>query len=57
MKTIISKGATVTDIRNQALEDGMTRLAHDGVLKILADFTDLQQLCRVIAQEYVLRCY
>lgn len=51
MKAIIAKGATVNEIRNLAISEGMVKLMQDGVLKILAGFSDLQQLHRVITEE------
>lgn len=51
MKEVISKGATVTDIRNLATQEGMSSLLQDGVLKILDGWSDLYQLHRVVAEE------
>ncbi len=51
MKEIVSKGATVTEIRNLAISEGMLSLYQDGVLKILDGWSDLYQLHRIVAEE------
>ncbi|MCX7089171.1 MAG: GspE/PulE family protein [Methylococcales bacterium] len=51
IKAIVSKGATVTEIRTLAIKEGMRTLAQDGVLKILEGLSDLYQLHRVVAEE------
>jgi type II secretory ATPase GspE/PulE/Tfp pilus assembly ATPase PilB-like protein len=47
MKKLIQMKATMDDIRDQAIEDGMTTLKQDGVEKVLAGYTDLLQVRKV----------
>lgn len=51
MKAKISKGATITELRDQAVDEGMRLLSQDGVLKILMGLSDLHQLHRVVAED------
>jgi type II secretory ATPase GspE/PulE/Tfp pilus assembly ATPase PilB-like protein len=44
MKRLIARKATVEDLRNQAIKDGMTTLMQDGILKVLAGHTDFPQI-------------
>lgn len=47
MKKLIQVRATMEDIRNQALKDGMTTLKQDGIEKIFSGHTDLLQVRKV----------
>ncbi len=44
MKRLIQKRATVEDMRNQAVAEGMTTLLQDGIIKVLRGHTDFQQV-------------
>ncbi len=44
IKRLIQKRATVEEIRNQAISDGMTTLMQDGIQKIFQGITDLDQV-------------
>ncbi|WP_235269902.1 GspE/PulE family protein [Geoalkalibacter subterraneus] len=47
LKTGIKKGMMAQDLRNLAIEEGMTTLKMDGIQKVFAGHTDLQQVLRV----------
>jgi type II secretory ATPase GspE/PulE/Tfp pilus assembly ATPase PilB-like protein len=47
IKRLIQKQATVEEIRNAAIEQGMTTLLQDGILKSVQGFTDFRQVLRV----------
>ena len=47
MKSLIKKKAEVAEIRTLAIEQGMTTLKQDGILKMLQGQTDLQEVRRV----------
>ncbi|HYE36389.1 GspE/PulE family protein [Methylocaldum sp.] len=47
MRALVSRKATVTEIRELAMTEGMKTLTQDGVLKILKGQSDLTQLMRV----------
>ncbi|MEA3466189.1 MAG: GspE/PulE family protein [Thermodesulfobacteriota bacterium] len=47
MKSLIKKKAEVAEIRALAIEQGMTTLKQDGILKMLQGQTDLQEVRRV----------
>ena len=49
IKKMIYKGATATEIRDQAIKEGMRTLLQDGVWKVIKGDTDLVQLKRVVA--------
>lgn len=51
LKALISKRASMTDIKNLATTEGMLTLAQDGVIKILHGHSDLAQLQRVVIGE------
>lgn len=40
----------LSDIRGQAIKDGMTTLKQDGIMKILEGFSDYAQLLRIISE-------
>ncbi len=40
----------LSDIRGQAIKDGMTTLKQDGIMKILKGFSDYAQLLRIISE-------
>jgi type II secretory ATPase GspE/PulE/Tfp pilus assembly ATPase PilB-like protein len=44
MKRLIQKHATVEEMRNQALRDGMTTLLQDGILKVVKGYADFKQV-------------
>jgi type II secretory ATPase GspE/PulE/Tfp pilus assembly ATPase PilB-like protein len=46
-KTGIKKGMMAEDLKNLAIEEGMTTLKMDGIQKVFAGHTDLQQVLRV----------
>ncbi|MFZ3114065.1 MAG: GspE/PulE family protein [Syntrophales bacterium] len=47
MKRLIQKHATVEEMRNLAIEQGMTTLLQDGILKSFQGITDFKQIRRV----------
>jgi len=44
IKRLIQKAAPVEEIRNQAMQEGMTTLMQDGIAKVLQGHTDFQQV-------------
>ena len=44
MKRMIQKRASVEDMRNKAMAEGMTTLLQDGIVKVLRGHTDFQQV-------------
>jgi len=50
MRELISHGASIADIKAQAMDDGMTTLLQDGIWKILKGDLDFAQLRRVAAE-------
>ena len=47
IKLMIKNQATTEDIFKQAMEDGMTTLKQDGILKVFQGLTDMEELRRV----------
>lgn len=47
IETLITKGATTTDVRKQAIEEGMVTMAQDGILKAIQGITDVEEVFRV----------
>src|SRR3989338_2275343 len=47
IEKLIRRSATTTEIRKQAIEEGMLTMAQDGVLKALAGLTDVEEVFRV----------
>lgn len=47
VEKLITRGATTTEIKNQAIEDGMITMAQDGLLKALQGITDVEEVFRV----------
>lgn len=47
IEQLITKEATTSEIRNQAIADGMVTMAQDGILKALAGVTDIEEVFRV----------
>ncbi|MGE5392374.1 MAG: GspE/PulE family protein [Candidatus Saccharibacteria bacterium] len=47
IEKLIQKSASNSEIRNQAIADGMITMAQDGVLKALDGITDLEEVFRV----------
>jgi type II secretory ATPase GspE/PulE/Tfp pilus assembly ATPase PilB-like protein len=47
IKRLIQKHASVEEIRDTAISEGMTTLLQDGILKVLNGFTDFKQVYRV----------
>ncbi|MBM3202385.1 type II/IV secretion system protein [Candidatus Woesearchaeota archaeon] len=48
LRTLIGNRASVTSIRQLALQEGMRTLLQDGALKVIGGHTDLRQLARVV---------
>jgi type II secretory ATPase GspE/PulE/Tfp pilus assembly ATPase PilB-like protein len=44
VKRLIQRSAPVEELRNQAIQDGMTTLMQDGIEKVIAGHTDFQQV-------------
>jgi type II secretory ATPase GspE/PulE/Tfp pilus assembly ATPase PilB-like protein len=47
MKRMVMKQSPVEELREQALNDGMTTLKQDGIFKIFKGDTDLKQVMAV----------
>jgi type II secretory ATPase GspE/PulE/Tfp pilus assembly ATPase PilB-like protein len=47
MKELILKNASTTDVKKQAIADGMITMLQDGLLKALAGVTDVEEVFRV----------
>ena len=47
IEQLITKQASTSEIRNQAIADGMITMAQDGILKALAGVTDVEEVFRV----------
>ena len=47
LEKLIHKEASTSEIRNQAIEDGMITMAQDGILKALQGVTDVEEVFRV----------
>lgn len=47
IEKLITRGATTTEIKNQAVADGMITMAQDGILKALQGITDVEEVFRV----------
>ncbi len=47
LEALLHSSASNSDIRKQAIEDGMVNMAQDGILKALAGITDVQEVFRV----------
>ena len=47
MKRLIQKHATVEEMREVAISQGMTTLLQDGIMKCFEGFTDFKQVRRV----------
>ncbi|HEX9503479.1 MAG TPA: GspE/PulE family protein [Patescibacteria group bacterium] len=47
MEKLITKGATTSEIKNQAVAEGMLNMAQDGILKALQGITDIEEIFRV----------
>lgn len=47
IENLIQKQASTSEIRNQAIQDGMLTMAQDGILKALAGVTDVEEVFRV----------
>ncbi len=50
MKRLIGKGATIAEIRDLAIQEGMTTLMQDGIWKVLRGQSDISQLRKVVAE-------
>ena len=50
MQKMIYNKAELTDIREQAILDGMLTLKQDGIVKIFKGFSDYQQLLRITGE-------
>jgi type IV pilus assembly protein PilB len=47
IEKLIQKQSVTTEIRNQAIKDGMVTMAQDGLIKALAGVTDVEEVFRV----------
>lgn len=47
IEKLIQKAASTSEIRNQAMKDGMLTMAQDGLIKALAGVTDVEEVFRV----------
>jgi type II secretory ATPase GspE/PulE/Tfp pilus assembly ATPase PilB-like protein len=47
IEKLIQNQASTSEIRNQAIKDGMITMAQDGILKVLAGITDVEEVFRV----------
>jgi type II secretory ATPase GspE/PulE/Tfp pilus assembly ATPase PilB-like protein len=47
IEKLIQSAASTSEIRNQAIQDGMITMAQDGLLKALAGVTDVEEVFRV----------
>jgi type II secretory ATPase GspE/PulE/Tfp pilus assembly ATPase PilB-like protein len=47
IKTLIKRKSEIEFIRKQAIEDGMTTLKQDGILKCFQGLTDLKEVRKV----------
>jgi type IV pilus assembly protein PilB len=47
IESLIQKAASTSEIRRQAIKDGMITMAQDGLLKALAGVTDIEEVFRV----------
>lgn len=50
IQKLIYNHATLEQIREQAISDGMTTLKQDGILKIFKGFSDYPQLLRIVSE-------
>lgn len=50
MKKLIAKNSTIVEIRNLAVQEGMTTLMQDGIWKVLKGQSDIAQLRKVVAE-------
>ena len=46
IRTLVLKGATSAELREQAIEEGMITLLRDGMLKVKADITTPSEVLR-----------
>nr|MCU0555348.1 type II secretion system protein GspE [Syntrophales bacterium] len=47
VKRLIARKATVEDLRNAAIQEGMSTLLQDGIKKVIEGITDFEQVRRV----------
>jgi type II secretory ATPase GspE/PulE/Tfp pilus assembly ATPase PilB-like protein len=47
IEKLIQKQASTSEIRNQAIKDGMLTMAQDGLIKVLSGITDVEEVFRV----------
>ena len=47
IEEMINRGATATEVKKQAVEEGMLSMAQDGILKALQGLTDIEEVFRV----------
>lgn len=50
LQSMIYKKASLEDLRDQAIKDGMRTLKQDGIEKIFSGLTDYEQLLRIVAE-------
>jgi type IV pilus assembly protein PilB len=50
IEKMIMKNASTTEIRNQAIAEGMITMAQDGLLKALKGITDVEEVFRVVEE-------
>ena len=53
IEKLITKSATTTEIKQQAITDGMITMAQDGILKALAGVTDIEEVFRVTEEQFM----
>jgi type II secretory ATPase GspE/PulE/Tfp pilus assembly ATPase PilB-like protein len=51
IKKMISQKRTISELREQAVKEGMRSILQDGVYKILKGTTDYKQLLRVTSSD------
>jgi type II secretory ATPase GspE/PulE/Tfp pilus assembly ATPase PilB-like protein len=50
MRELVQKEATITEIKNQAIKQGMVSMVQDGLLKALQKITDIEEVFRVAGE-------
>ena len=50
IRSLIYRHAALSEIKDQAIQDGMTSLRQDGIMKIFLGWTDYEQLLRVASE-------
>jgi type II secretory ATPase GspE/PulE/Tfp pilus assembly ATPase PilB-like protein len=50
IEKLILRGATTTEVRSQAIAEGMITMAQDGLLKAMNGITDVEEVFRVVEE-------